>query len=469
MLLLAGCTAGTVEGPGVVPDGVDDTDPAGDTDVASEGDPLPWDDDPCAAIDPAGNVFAADVGRFTASDARGAPAAGQLVAVGSSSMRRWAGAAQALARWGVVQRGFGGARMLDVAAFVPELVLAHRPAGVLVFAGTNDVATGVATDAVVDGYRCLVQQVFDALGPTPVVYVGITPTPSRWAVWDDAVAVDTRIAALAAQHPALSFVDLATPFLATGQPPRADLFVGDQLHLSVDGYALWTEAILPVLRAAVPERTVPVATAWPSPTRWRVDLGPSNPEDGRVLAGADGFGITWNTWPGAVGSGQVLAGEALRGLRTTTGEASDVDLIVAGGFRANGLRNGGLTAPTGERLGTLAVPEATADFFYTEGPDDPAALAFAGLEPDGTYTLRLFASRADAERRVTTYVVTGSGPARAGALVTSGTGVGTAGGNDGDLVVLSGLRPDAWGQLYLDVQRTEGAYAYLSLLELERE
>jgi hypothetical protein len=153
------------------------------------------------------------------------------------------------------------------------------------------------------------------------------------------------------------------------------------------------------------------------------------------------------------------------------GAATGVDLVVTGGFRSNGLLNGGLATPSGDLLGTLAVPEATGDFFFFETPDDPGALSLTGLDPDGSYTLRLFASRAtDAEVRVTRYHVTGAAAATT-TLTTTGPDVGTDGydGNDDTVAVLTGLQPDAWGQLHVDVARETGQYAYLSLLEIEAE
>ncbi|HMV69635.1 MAG TPA: GDSL-type esterase/lipase family protein, partial [Myxococcota bacterium] len=406
-------------------------------------------------------AFAADVARW-ADDAP--PDSGQIVLAGSSSVRRWEGALQALAPWGVVQRGMGGARLSDVAAWADELIIQHRPSAVLLFAGTNDIAVGVEPDEVVRAWRCVVQRARDALGSVPVIYLGITPTPSRWSIWDEQDAVNREIARLSALHPDLGYADMPSAFLAHGSPPDAALFVDDGLHLSEAGYAIWTDVVLASL-GSLPRREPPVGAPF---GRIRVDLGPSNPEDGALAPAVDGFGVHWNAWPGARGSDVVLAGEALRGLTTTTGAASGVDLVITGGFRANGLRNGGLTSPPGERLGTLAVPEATEDFFYTEGPDDPAGFAFTGLDPASSYTLRLFASRASTdERRVTRYVARGGGPEVSGELVTTGPGVGAAGGNDRDVLVLSGVRPDAWGQLYVDVQRAEGQFAYVSLVELE--
>ena len=72
----------------------------------------------------------------------------------------------------------------------------------------------------------------------------------------------------------------------------------------------------------------------------------------------------------------------------------------------------------------------TGDFFYIDGPDNPGGLALTSLDPARRYTLRLFASRDWGEQyRRTRYTV------------------------------YTGLQPDAWGQLHLDVATEAGAYA----------
>lgn len=453
----------------VLKDGETDTPVVDESDTPPADVPLPWSDDPCAGIRKEEAAFSAEVARFVAQDDAAPPAAGQLVVAGSSSVRRWEGALEALAPWGAVQRGIGGARMLDVAAWADELLLRHQPRGVLLFAGTNDIAVGTPPEEVVRAYRCVVERVHEAVGPVPVLYIGITPTPSRWSIWAQQDAVNQEVARLAGLHPALRYVDVPAAFLERGGPPDASLFVSDGLHLSEAGYALWTRVVVPAVEAVLPRRPAPVGGGPPAGAYVRVDLGPSNPEDGQPAPAVDAFGIHWNAWHPTQSGGQILAGEALRGLRTTAGAASGVDLVITGGFRSNGLRNGGLVSPPGDLLGTLAVPEATSDFFYIEDPDDPGGIALTGLDPARRYTLRLFASRAtDEERRVTRYVVRGAATTQ-GDLLTTGPDIGRAGydGNDSVVLVLAELQPDAWGGLYVDVQKLEGRFAYLSLLELE--
>ena len=434
--------------------------------------PLPWTDDPCAGLDAGADPFADVVREYGRQDDLAPPAQGGLVVLGSSTIRRWRSAARVLSAHDPLQRGVGGARMVDLAAHAEALVLRHAPAGVLLFAGTNDLAGGTSPRAVIDAYRCFATRLHARRPGAPLLYIGITPTPARWASWAAAVEVNQEIARLAATHPSLRYVDSPAAFLAAatpGEPPPARLFVADGLHLSAEGYALFESTVLPAVAAALPSSRLPLP-APPTPgTLVRVDLGPSNPLDGAPAPAIDAFGIRWNSWHARDGGEQVHAGEALRRLRGTRGETTDMNLVITGGFRVNGLRNGGLVSPDGARLGTLAVPESTGDFFYSGDPDDAAGLALEGLVPSGRYTLRLFASRAAADERRTGFTVRGSGAARSASVQTSGAGLGAGGaqGNDSEVTVLAGLTPDARGRLFVDVDRVVGPFAYVNLLELQ--
>ena len=449
-------------------DAASDSASTADTPEAADW-PLSWEDDPCTGISAADSGYADTVARWSAQ----APATTDgVVFVGSSSIRRWERLSTDLSGYDVVQRGFGGAWLSEVAAFAPELITAHEPRAVVVFAGTNDVAGGSPAEDVVTAYRCLAQQVWTGSGAVPLLFIGITPTPSRWHLHETSTAVNEAVAALASAHPGLHYIDIPSAFLQTGQPPDEALFVEDMLHLSEVGYALWTAVILPALAEVV---SVSAGAAGnpdhpDAGARILVDLGPSNPEDGDHTASPDASGLTWNNWQAVDGGAQILAGEAVWNLQTTDGTASGISLVIGGGFLSNGLLNGGLQAPDSALLGDLAVADATEDFFYTDGPDSPGALTLTGLDPSRTYRLRLLGSRDwGSEDRVTRYTVTGAATVEA-TQQTSGAGLsGSYDGNTDELTTLAGLVPDPWGRLHLDVAIEAGSYAYLNLLELAVE
>mgnify|MGYP006064558545 CR=1 FL=1 len=167
------------------------------------------------------------------------------------------------------------------------------------------------------------------------------------------------------------------------------------------------------------------------------------------------------------GDVQILPGQAVRSLVTTAGEVTGISLVIGGGFLSNGLLNGGLQAPDSGLLGSLAVADATEDFFYVDGPDNPGALTLEGLDPARTYQLELFGSRDwGSEDRHTRYAVTGASRQEV-TLQTSGWGLsGDYDGNTGTVATLTGLVPDDWGRLHIDVDIDSGTYAYLNLLRL---
>ncbi len=318
-----------------------------------------WTDDACAVMSmTSGKRYEADYARFTASDRRDAPAPGQVVIVGSSSIRRWEDAANALAPWGSVQRGFGGGLLTDVAAHADVLVLPHKASAIVVFAGSNDVTAPSDPNTIVHGFRCLVQRVRAVDGAVPIFFVAITPTPLRWHLNSRAEAVNAGIQALVRADPTLHYVDVATPFLATapapGEPPAASLFVDDRLHLSDEGYALWSAHILEALDRSVPRRDPP-ESGWDTKGEVVVALG-----------GTTGA----NRWPLPAPGAAVLAGESLGPLRDDQGRQTPVHLVVTGGFDVSG-----------------AAPPSTLGAFVSATPDDPAGLRFEGLLPGAFYTL----------------------------------------------------------------------------------
>lgn len=462
LALLLGCP--TKDDSGMAP-------PPGDSRDTNEADDTADPEDHCAEADAFIPLYDATIATWTTQDDAAPWPSSPLVFAGSSSVRRWEDFARTYHDRTPLQRGFGGAQLGEVAQRTHDLVTRHDPQAVILFAGTNDVEAGVDPTVVVERFRCFRQRVGQELGwDRPVLFVGITPTPARWDSWEQAAEVNAAVQAIAEDDAGVVYVDVPTAFLATGSPPQGDLFVGDQLHLSSAGYALWDSVLHPAVEAATAATAEGGGPTPDSGTRILVDLGPSNEDDGEHTASPDWLGQHWNNWHALEGGTGVLPGEHINALVDSTGTATEIDLVISGGFGANGTSNGGMIWPNPELLDDLAVGSATGDYFYTDGADSPGGLFLRGLDPTSSYTLRLFAARENLERRVTTFTVHGATTATAD-LQTSGSGAGHDGGpsNDDDVAQLSGLQPDAWGQLFVDVSIREGSYAYLSILELSVE
>lgn len=87
-----------------------------------------------------------------------------------------------------------------------------------------------------------------ALGhDVPLLYIAISPTPSRERHLDLVLEVNRQIAACCADDPQLHFVDTASALLDENGRPDPRWFVADRLHLNPDGYASWTSTVRPAL------------------------------------------------------------------------------------------------------------------------------------------------------------------------------------------------------------------------------
>src|ERR1700727_2542217 len=87
------------------------------------------------------SVFAqgweSSIREFESHDKVNPPTPGVIVFVGSSSIRFWRTLETDMAPLDVINRGFGGSEMSDVAQYANRVVVAYKPRAVVVYAGDN--------------------------------------------------------------------------------------------------------------------------------------------------------------------------------------------------------------------------------------------------------------------------------------------------------------------------------------------
>ena len=191
--------------------------------------------------------FEEEIRGFEAADRTSMPAAGGILFVGSSSMRLWPGLASDFPGRAIINRGFGGSTLAEVTHYAPRIVIPYRPRLVVVYAGDNDLATGMTPAEVAADYRRLVAVVRRALPGARIAFVSIKPSPSRWHLVEAYRAANRLISAEIAGDTAQAFVDVFTPMIGANGRPRPELFVSDSLHMTRAGYDLWRERLRPVV------------------------------------------------------------------------------------------------------------------------------------------------------------------------------------------------------------------------------
>jgi lysophospholipase L1-like esterase len=187
--------------------------------------------------------FESDIKRFEARDRVQAPEPGGVVFVGSSSIVRWTTLKADFPGVNCINRGFGGSAISDSVRYARRVVTKYKPRMVVFFAGTNDLASGKSPKTVIEDFKKFSGIVRQDLPDTELVFISITPAPSRRALWPAMKEVNSAVAALCRNGNNMRYIDFFDQFLGPEGEPRPELFVGDQLHMNPKGYAIWVAGL----------------------------------------------------------------------------------------------------------------------------------------------------------------------------------------------------------------------------------
>jgi lysophospholipase L1-like esterase len=194
-------------------------------------------------------VWESNITAYEASDAESPPDPGSILFVGSSSIVFWDTLSEDMAPMPVLNRGFGGSVMANVTHFADRIVLPYEPTAIVLYAGDNDIGFGSSADCTFRDFEAFVANIRAAAPDTPIYYISIKPSPARWTLWEDMQRANQLIEARTTTRPALHFIDVSEAMLDDEGQPMGELFLGDGLHMTPAGYALWTSIVRPRLAA----------------------------------------------------------------------------------------------------------------------------------------------------------------------------------------------------------------------------
>jgi lysophospholipase L1-like esterase len=168
-----------------------------------------------------------------------------VLLVGSSSIRLWDDAAEALAPYPVIRRGYGGAKFSDLYVYAKRLIEPHQYRATVIFVA-NDISGGKGDHEVADVEKWVRSIVDIARKHQPeaaILLVEVTPTPSRYQAWRKIRKLNEMLREVALTEPNVFFVATAEFYLDRDDQPRADLFRDDNLHQNQTGYDVWASLI----------------------------------------------------------------------------------------------------------------------------------------------------------------------------------------------------------------------------------
>ena len=203
---------------------------------------------PLVAQPPDPSRWEQDIRAFEAADAARKPPAGAVLFIGSSSIRLWSTLETDFPGVPVINRGFGGSQLPDVAAYVDRIVTPYQPRKVVVYCGGNDINAGRSAAEVLADYQKLVQAIHAKAPATPIAFISVAPNPARWAQIETVREANRLIAEWSATDPRLGFIDVHQAMLGPDGTPMTGIFLDDELHMNHSGYAIWRAVVGPHLK-----------------------------------------------------------------------------------------------------------------------------------------------------------------------------------------------------------------------------
>ncbi len=183
--------------------------------------------------------------------ARKAGSSNAVVFIGSSNIRLWSTLAEDFAPWPVLNQGFGGGHLSDVAHFAGRLVTPFHPRAVVISAGVNDIHFGRTPEEVFGSATAAVARIQADRPALPVLFVSLLPAPSRSNELERIRATNRLIADWAAGRAGVTYVESFDVFQRPEGGLRDELFIGDRLHHTREAYRLRAERIRPALEKAL--------------------------------------------------------------------------------------------------------------------------------------------------------------------------------------------------------------------------
>lgn len=195
-------------------------------------------------------MFWQDIQHFKQLDQENPPAKNAILLLGSSSFTKWTDVASYFPDKTIINRGFGGSRLTDLNDYANDLLNPYQPKQIIIYCGENDFADNsqLKADVVVDRFRTFYKKIRAKFPNIEVDYISIKYSPSRENLWPQMREANKKIAAFMKKQSRSKFIDITAVMQDKNGNVRKDLFVEDMLHMTPEGYRLWTSVMKPYMK-----------------------------------------------------------------------------------------------------------------------------------------------------------------------------------------------------------------------------
>jgi lysophospholipase L1-like esterase len=193
-----------------------------------------------------------EITAFEDSDRSNPPPKNGIVFIGSSTIRMWRTLGQDFPGQKVINRGFGGSEIVDSTHFADRIIFPYQPKMIFLRAGGNDIHAGKVPAQILADFQEFVARVHAKLPTAQIIYVSISPAPSRWPETDKYREANRLIREASLSMPFVGYCETFDMVLGPDGIARHELYITDMLHFNAEGYKLLAEHVRPFMPTPPP-------------------------------------------------------------------------------------------------------------------------------------------------------------------------------------------------------------------------
>ena len=203
----------------------------------------------CHASAQTGFPFSQEIRVFKHQDSIRFPLKNGILFIGSSSIRKWTDLQERFPDKPIIRRGVGGCELEQLVDFYTSYILfPYHPKKIFIYAGDNDIASGVPAEHVADEFTRLWMLIHYKLPEGQIYFMSIKRCAARAKYYDEVDRANELIMTYLKDKPNSQFIDLNTIISKQGtQQPDSVLFEPDYIHLNKAGYDRWQKVLAPYI------------------------------------------------------------------------------------------------------------------------------------------------------------------------------------------------------------------------------
>ncbi len=185
--------------------------------------------------------FESEIKAFEKQDSIKMPPENANLFVGSSSIRFWNTLHQDFPDNQVINRGFGGSNLVELAFLSERIISKYNPSKIFIYSGENDINDGVLAVEVLERLKMVVEKIRQKSNAS-IVFISIKPSMARASQIGVQNKANKLIKRYLRKIENAEFVSIVKE-MQIKKAPNESLFVKDKLHMNALGYQIWTQKI----------------------------------------------------------------------------------------------------------------------------------------------------------------------------------------------------------------------------------